>query len=121
MTDPIVGFINDIIQKVKTVTTAITNIPSPKAALSGIFENTIGRIPFLAEGGIVTRPTLAHIGEREPEAVIPLSQLGRYGGGGGGGGKKTYAIMLDGEKLGEFIINRVNQGSRNGELDLVGA
>ena len=66
----------------------------------------------------MTRPTLAQLGENEPEAVIPLSRLGRGGGGGGG---KTYAIMLDGEKLGEFIINRVNQGSRNGELDLVGA
>lgn len=29
-------------------------------------------IPFLAEGGIVTKPTLAMIGEAGPEAVIPL-------------------------------------------------
>lgn len=34
----------------------------------------------LALGGIVTRPTLAMIGEAGPEAVIPLS---RFGGGGG--------------------------------------
>ena len=74
-------------------------------------------IPRLASGGIVTRPTLAEIGESGPEAVIPLSQLGRGGGGKG----NTYVIQLDGERLGEFIINRVNQGSRNGELDLVGA
>ena len=38
-------------------------------------------IPMLAEGGIVTGPTLAMIGERGPEAVIPLD---RYNGGGGG-------------------------------------
>lgn len=38
-------------------------------------------IPKLAEGGIVTRPTLAMIGEgREAEAVIPLSKLGNMGG-----------------------------------------
>jgi len=30
-------------------------------------------IPKLAEGGIVNRPTIAMIGERGPEAVIPLS------------------------------------------------
>lgn len=42
---------------------------------------TIGtpNIPKLAAGGIVTRATLALIGERGPEAVIPLSRLG--GGG----------------------------------------
>ena len=38
-------------------------------------------IPMLAEGGIVTRPTLAMIGERGPEAVIPLNRAGGMGGG----------------------------------------
>jgi hypothetical protein len=32
-------------------------------------------IPFLAEGGIISGPTLAMLGERGPEAVIPLDQL----------------------------------------------
>lgn len=32
----------------------------------------------LAEGGIVTRPTTALIGEAGPEAVIPLNQLGNF-------------------------------------------
>lgn len=36
-------------------------------------------IPF-ADGGIVTGPTPALIGEAGPEAVIPLDQLGRFGG-----------------------------------------
>lgn len=36
-------------------------------------------IPHLAKGGIVRRPTLALIGERGPEAVVPL---GRRTGGG---------------------------------------
>ena len=41
---------------------------------------------MLAEGGIVTSPTLAMIGEgRGPEAVIPLSKMGQFGLGGGGG------------------------------------
>jgi len=41
----------------------------------------VPNIPMLAEGGIVTSPTLAMIGERGPEAVVPLD---RYRGGGGG-------------------------------------
>jgi hypothetical protein len=42
------------------------------------------KIEMLAEGGIVTGPTLAMIGEgRGPEAVIPLDRLGSMGIGGG--------------------------------------
>jgi len=41
-------------------------------------------IPMLANGGIVTSPTLAMIGEgRGPEAVIPLDRMGEFGMGGG--------------------------------------
>jgi len=76
-------------------------------AVAGLWNNTVGKlsftvpswvpglggkgfdvpdIPMLAEGGIVTSPTLAMIGEgRGPEAVIPLSKLGSMGFGGGGG------------------------------------
>ena len=39
-----------------------------------------GRVPTLADGGIVTAPTLAVVGEAGPEAVIPLSKLGGMGG-----------------------------------------
>ncbi len=44
--------------------------------------------PGLAEGGIVTEPTLALIGEAGPEAVIPLSR----GGGAFGVGTKNIVI-----------------------------
>ena len=39
----------------------------------------IPQIPMLAEGGIVSKPTLAMIGEAGPEAVIPLSKGGMGG------------------------------------------
>jgi SLT domain-containing protein len=40
---------------------------------------------MLAQGGIVTSPTLALIGEGNgPEAVIPLNRMGEFGMGGGG-------------------------------------
>ena len=38
-------------------------------------------IPFFAHGGIVTQPTVGMIGEAGPEAIIPLDQLGSFGGG----------------------------------------
>lgn len=39
------------------------------------------QIPMLANGGIVTSPTLAMIGERGPEAVVPLNKMSNMGGG----------------------------------------
>ena len=36
---------------------------------------SVPKIPELAEGGIVTGPTLAMIGEKGPEAVIPLDRM----------------------------------------------
>lgn len=40
----------------------------------------IKTIPHLADGGIVTKPTVALIGEAGAEAVVPLSKLGSAGG-----------------------------------------
>jgi phage-related protein len=44
----------------------------------------VPNIPMLAEGGIVTSATLAVVGEKGPEAVIPLDRAGEFGMGGGG-------------------------------------
>jgi len=52
-----------------------------KAKLQAASESNI---PMMAEGGIVTGPTLAMIGEgRGPEAVIPLDKLDGFMNGGG--------------------------------------
>ena len=53
----------------------------------------IPEIPMLAQGGIVNSATLAVIGERGPEAVIPLS--GPNAGAGLGGGN-TVTINVNG-------------------------
>jgi len=47
--------------------------------LGGIGSATGGLVPF-QHGGIVTRPTAALLGERGPEAVIPLDKAGGLGG-----------------------------------------
>jgi hypothetical protein len=51
----------------------------------GIDKNPIPRIK-LGAGGIVTRPTIALIGERGPEAVVPL------GRGAGAMGGNTFIV-----------------------------
>ncbi len=48
----------------------------------GGFFSTVFGLLGLASGGVVTKPTIAMIGEAGPEAVIPLSRLGMGGGGG---------------------------------------
>ena len=74
-------------------------------------------IPKMADGGIVTGPTLAMIGEAGPEAVIPLSQMGRMGGGGVTvnvtGGLSTSA------EIGQSVVNALRAYSRTaGPLQL---
>lgn len=53
---------------------------------TNIMSGKFGRLLDIAafgEGGIVTKPTLALIGERGPEAVVPLTGAGAGGVGGG--------------------------------------
>jgi hypothetical protein len=70
-------------------------------------------IPAMAEGGIVTKPTLALIGEGSgPEAVIPLSKMNSMGGGGDvninvNGGLATSA------EIGQSVLNALRAYSRS--------
>lgn len=80
------------------------------AVVGGLFGATIGKIniPGLAEGGVVTKPTLALIGEgRESEAVLPLSKLNALVSGGGGQAQELVA-RIDGEDL-YFLLRRVER------------
>jgi hypothetical protein len=68
-----------------------------------------GDIPALAEGGVVTGPTLALIGEgRESEAVIPLSKLNTMMQGGGG-----QNVVVTGRISGADILLSNERASRN--------
>ncbi len=68
-----------------------------------------GSIPAMAEGGIVTGPTLALIGEgRESEAVIPLSKLNTMMQGGGG-----QNVVVTGRISGSDILLSNERASRN--------
>lgn len=70
----------------------------------------VGAIPKLADGGIVTRPTLALIGERGPEAVVPLNRGTSMGGGitvNVNGGLATSA------EIGQAIVNALRAYNRS--------
>jgi hypothetical protein len=78
--------INGLISLVNLVIRGIDSIhvkiPSWVPLIGGSeFGVNIPQIPMLAEGGIVTSPTLAMIGEAGSEAVIPLSKMSGMGGG----------------------------------------
>jgi hypothetical protein len=72
-------------------------------------------IPMLAAGGIVTSPTLAMIGERGPEAVIPLT--GPNAGGGMGG--NVFNINVNGGDPNAIVdaLRRYNRS--NGPLPVL--
>ena len=123
-----IGFINGLIGRWNGLSFTIPQITLPTVTIGGKFgipEMTFGgqtfggqtwrprqipHIPALAEGGIVRSPTLAMIGERGPEAVIPLS-----GGAGAGFTVNVQGNVLDGEDLADrfmeaLLLRRRRQG-----------
>ena len=75
-------------------------------------------IPKMANGGIVTGPTLALIGEAGPEAVVPLSQMGNMGNGGGVTINVTGGLSTSAE-IGQSVVNALRAYSRTaGPLQL---
>ena len=73
-------------------------------------------VPAAAEGGIAMKPTIGLWGEKEPEALIPLSKLDQYGGGGGGPRVQYITVQVDSDP----IIQKVIRGMP-GEVTLYGA
>ena len=60
----------------------------------------LGKMLGLADGGIVTGPTLAMVGEAGPEAVIPLDRMS-------GMGQQTIYIDLDGRRIAESTMRNM--------------
>ena len=72
--------VSRIMDMIASASKALSSLNSSKISTSNI---NAPNIPRMAEGGIVTSPTLAMIGENGPEAVVPL-------GKGGGMGSDVY-------------------------------
>ena len=69
------------------------------------------KLPRLAEGGIVTGPTIAMIGEAGPEAVVPLDRSGLMGG-------NTININVHGADPNQVVAALRQYISINGSLPL---
>lgn len=79
------------------------DIFSTMQSVGGFMPN----IPMLAEGGVVTSPTLAMIGEGgQSEAVIPLDRLNEFGGG-------SQRVEVVGRISGSDILLSQERASRN--------
>lgn len=78
----------------------------------------IGGLPMLAQGGIVTRPTAAIIGERGPEAVIPLGNS-QHGLGTTINISVNAGMGADGAQLGNEIVDALRKYQRrNGSVPI---
>ena len=118
--DAIKGYVNLLIAAfnlmIRGANQISIKVPSWVPGIGGKgWSLNIPEIPALAAGGIVTRPTLAMLGERGPEAVVPL---GRSGIGGitinilG----PTYGFDDFEERVSEAITDGVRRGGFAGIL-----
>ena len=86
-------------------------IPVPQLGATAAARPVAGRlgIPRMAEGGIVTAPTLALIGEAGPEAVVPLDRMGT----GGGVTINVTGGLATSAEIGESVVNALRAYSRS--------
>lgn len=101
-------FINKIIRAMNGMIDGLNklNFKIPKwiPGLGGkSFGLNIPHIPMLAEGGIVSKPTLAMIGEAGPEAVVPLDKYNN-------GQPVVYVyVTMDGEEISNKVDVRLGK------------
>jgi hypothetical protein len=108
------GLAMPVIGNVASIIGGLTDlIPSGPAAPTPAPPTS--RIPRLAEGGIVSSPTLALIGEAGPEAVVPLDRLNS----GGGVTINVTGGLATSAEIGESVVNALRAYSRSaGPLQL---
>ena len=121
------GMVNAAIGAVNAIVSAYNSIPLlpdlpkvpnlPVPQIGGTPTQVAGRmgIPRMAEGGIVSSPTLALIGEAGPEAVVPLDRMQN----GGGVTINVTGGLATSAEIGESVVNALRAYSRSaGPLQL---
>jgi hypothetical protein len=115
------GMVNAAIGAVNAIISAYNSIPLlpdiPKAPtvpvpqLGGQAPSAVvaKKIPRLAEGGIVSSPTLALIGEAGPEAVVPLDQMNN----GNGITINVTGGLATSAEIGQSVVNALRAYSRS--------
>lgn len=108
--DAVRGMLNAAIDKINAALEF--NIPIPMAPDVNVNPPNI---PHLAKGGLVTRPTLALIGEDGPEAVVPLGSKNRPRGmmpGMGGGNVYVQVVSWDPAAAGKAVVDALRKQER---------
>jgi hypothetical protein len=107
------GFYRFIINPIKQAINFIADLIRAIGKIPGVkgIGNFLGGIdiPGFADGGIVTRPTLAMVGEKGPEAIVPL---GRGGGVGGVTVNVTGGLATSAE-IGQAVVNAIRAYNRS--------
>lgn len=93
---------------VSLATLGSNSVPAMAGLISTVGLAQMLAIPMLAEGGIVSSPTLVLAGEKGPEAIVPLDS---------GMGGQQINLYLDGDRLATWM----HRASRQGRLNLVPA
>jgi hypothetical protein len=102
------GLAMPVIGNVANIIDGLTNlIPSGPAAPTPAPPTS--RIPRMAEGGIVSSPTLALIGEAGPEAVVPLDRMNT----GGGVTVNVTGGLATSAEIGQAVVNALRAYSRS--------
>lgn len=107
--------INRQIEAYNQLAKAVQNAKQGKSTGTFSLVNTLNAtsalaVPAMAEGGIVTRPTLVMAGEAGSEAIVPLEKAGL-------GGTNITIVIKDNEFLGEEgiadrLMKQIMQGIR---------
>lgn len=111
-------FINGPIDAINGALNALNQIPGVN--IGAMQHITLARLPALAQGGVVTGPTTALIGEAGPEAVIPLrnssnwakaiaSALSDEFASDGLSGGRTVNVYMNNQINSKLDINEVAQ------------
>ena len=102
MVNSLIGKLNDLLE---------FTIPVPFGPDIKVNAPDLGKIPKLADGGLVMGPQLSVIGEAGPELVVPLDKVGQLGGG------NTYQITVqagvgDPREIGRQVVDAIKQYER---------
>ena len=104
---PTTALAGNILRGLPDLGSLIPSVPTPGPSMPNI--------PRMAEGGIVSSPTLALIGEAGPEAVVPLDRLQN----GGGITINVTGGLATSAEIGESVVNALRAYSRSaGPLQL---
>ena len=118
MLEKAISLINGFISAINSAIGLINKIPGVDIKKVSKLE-----VPKLAKGGIVDSATLAVIGERGKEAIVPLENntewIDKLASKLGNNAPTKVVLMLDGKELGYATIGAINNITRQtGALQL---